>query len=86
MGGKVVKKMAREIKIVKEANGELNVRNPRDTCARGETVVAARWQDGEVKAFADSVEVEEFLSEQCGYSVALNSDSNEFSDYLAKNF
>jgi hypothetical protein len=44
--------MAREIKVVKNNIGELNVRNVGDQIARGEQTVAAVWQDdGKIKTF-----------------------------------
>jgi hypothetical protein len=72
----------REIKVV-EKNGKLAVRNIPDALARGEIIVAARWQDGEgVKAFAQSLHAQKELNNQLGYEPELNSSLDELCIYM----
>lgn len=75
--------MAREIKIVRQPNGELNVRNIPDALASGEEVVAARWQDDGAKYIAASVGAEIELFYQAG-ALGEESTPRDLGDYVIR--
>lgn len=78
--------MARQIKIVKNQDGDLNVRGLSDMNSPGEITVAARWQEnGEVKSFAWP-DYGFLLSKQAGALCPCKESSEDFYSYLSEEY
>lgn len=78
--------MAREIKIVAKANGTTSVRGIPDSLARGEELIAARWQDGgEVFVFGDPAGWDKLRRQTEGVCLP-NATLEDFAEYVRKTF